>query len=105
MSYETLGLLTALLFGVAFNWHIDTLNRKNGDLGMTGIFVVAGVGITLLIAALVPDNSAPLVMFWNGAPLVLGHNVAAVFYVLPFFAASGLPMVAGSLWRYLRTLK
>ena len=105
MNYETLGLLAALLFGVAFNWHIDNFNRKNGDLGMAGIFVVAGVSITLLIAALVPDNPAPLIMAWNGTPFVLGHNVAAVLYVLPFFAASGLPMVAGSLWRYLRTLK
>ncbi len=105
MGSDFWGWLTTFVFGVAFNWHIGRLGARRAAQGLNSIFVVSGVGITLLIAASVPDNTNHKLLFtWQSTPVVLSNHAHAVIYLLPFFAAAGLPMVLGSLWRHLRTL-
>lgn len=76
-----LGLLLA--FGVLFNLGVGYLNRRGWSEGFTSLLVVAGVGATLL-ALLV----------------VLAAEVVAM--VLLAFVASGTPMIAGDIYRYVK---
>ena len=102
---ESVGWLVAFIFGIAFNWHLGVLGRQTSSKGLNGIFVVAGVGITLLIAACVPDGSAHKWLFvWQDTSIQLSNHQHAVVYLLPFFACSGLPMLLGSLWRHWQTM-
>ena len=76
-----LGLL--FLFGAAYNLLVAWLEHKGYDEGYTSLLVVGGVLVTLAASA--------LLVGWYNALLVL-----------LCFAASGLPMILGSLARYAR---
>ena len=101
---ETQGLLLAFGFGVLYNWLIVQVEQR-GTRGVTGLWVVGGVFCTLLISAMVHVDLPPLYLLWLGQPLVLSNQQHAAFFELKFFAASGLPMVVGSLWRAMRDLQ
>ena len=77
--------IAALLFvfGLAYNWLVEQLERRGHDRGYTAILVVIGVAAT--VAATLP---------------LIG--VEAVAVLLLAFAASGTPMAAGSILRYVR---
>jgi hypothetical protein len=101
MMSETLGLLLAFAFGLAYNWLIGYFEKKQVD-GLTGLWVVGGVLGTLIIAALVQVNLPRLQLLWLGHPMILTNPQHAAIYIFKFMAASGLPMVLGSLWRHWR---
>ncbi|HFC08425.1 MAG TPA: hypothetical protein ENJ54_01020 [Chloroflexi bacterium] len=78
-----LGVFFALLlFGVGFNAFVDWAERHGYTEGYTSLLVVLGVGATL------------------GGLAVLDFRGALLALLL--FIASGLPMVAGSVVRYVR---
>jgi hypothetical protein len=66
-------------FGAAYNSLMDRLRNKSGYVS---IFVAGGVLVTLVGVAIIS---------WQAALLALGA-----------FACSGLPMIAGSMYRYMR---
>lgn len=68
-------------FGLAFNWLINLFNRHGLDDGFTWLLVVVGVGITVLAAG-----------------FTIGWTAVIVLFI--YFAASGLPMAAGDIYRY-----
>lgn len=70
-------MVALLLFGVLFNQLVQWLGRRHA--GYTSLLVVVGVLITLIGVAVID---------WRAAVLSLGG-----------FAASGLPMVVGDIWR------
>lgn len=75
-------ILTSLfIFGVAYNAFVSWLERQGYDRGYTAILVVVGTLVTVV-----------------GAGLRLGTR--SVAWILTCFAASGTPMIAGSIWRY-----
>lgn len=74
--------LALLLFGMGFNWLVAWAETKKYMEGYTAFAVVAGVGITLAVTAIF----SPIY-----ALITLGA-----------FAASGLPMVAGSIYRHVK---
>ncbi len=76
-------LVGLLLFGTLYNGLVAYLERKKYIEGFVSLMVVGGVVITLMGAALIS---------WQASAIVFAC-----------FAASGLPMVAGSIWRYMRT--
>ncbi len=85
MIWPDFGILLAaifllVLFGIGYNLVVAEWERKKYLEGFTSLAVVAGVLITLLIEA--------------------GLNWQAAVLTLICFAASGLPMVIGSVWRY-----
>lgn len=69
-------------FGCAYNGFVGWLERHGYDEGYTWAMVVMGTAVTLGGMALVD---------WQGAVLAL-----------VCFAGSGLPMMAGSWWRYVQ---
>lgn len=71
-----------MLFGVQFNALVGVLGRRGYTEGFLSVFVAGGVLITLSGVAL---------LNWQAALLSLGA-----------FAASGLPMMIGSMVRYIR---
>jgi len=83
---ESLVVVGALvIFGVAYDRAVAELgNRPGGHAGFTALLVVVGVAVTVL-------------MLW---PL-LGTDAVEILVV--GFCASGVPMVAGSVQRYLRS--
>lgn len=90
MIWPDFGLLLAaivilLLLGIGYNLLIAEWERKKYLEGFTSLAVVVGVLITLLVEA--------------------GLNWQAAVLTLICFAASGLPMVAGSIWRYIKARK
>lgn len=72
-----------LLFGVAYNWLVDRWHRAGYSDGLTSLLVVAGVAVTVAAAG--------FTIGWT-----------AVLLLLLYFAASGLPMALGDLWRYVK---
>ena len=103
---ETHGLALAFLFGCGYNWILSrSVNgERRGeyrDDGLTAFWVIGGVLATLLIASLVRVSLPRLVFYWHGEALALTNQQHAVIYLLKFFAASGLPMTVGALWRHL----
>jgi len=76
----------AVLFGVIYNALIAWAGRNGHGEGLVSLFVAGGVGVTLILSA--------FVVGWLDALLVAG-----------MFAASGLPMIAGSIWRYVENLR
>ena len=72
-----------LTFGAAFNAAVQWLNRKGATEGYTWLLVVIGVAVTLLAAG----------------PVIGWANVVRLFIL---FAASGLFMAGGDIYRYLR---
>jgi hypothetical protein len=81
---ETLVIVMGLVvFGVGYNAFVAYLERQpGGHEGFTGLLVVVGVAVTVL-------------MLW---PLI---GAEAVCRLMVGFAASGAPMVAGSVRRYM----
>ena len=73
------------VFAVLFNWAISRVARV-GITGYTALMVVFGVGVVLI-----------------GAWLVYGIDIAVGMFGL--FAAAGLPMVLGAMWRWLHGIK
>ena len=74
--------LGLLLFGIGYNHLTAWLERNGYSEGYTAYLVVGGVGVTVAATSL-------LSMQW--ALVTAGA-----------FAASGLPMVLGSMWRYMQ---
>jgi len=70
-------------FGVAYNWLVIQLNRRGYDDGYTWLLVVVGVGVTVLAAG--------FTIGW-----------LAVLVLLVYFAASGLPMALGNIYRHVK---
>ena len=70
-----------MAFGLAYNGLVGWLERHGYDHGYTALLVVGGVGVTVLASA--------ILIGWSDA-----------LRVLACFAASGTPMVIGSVWRY-----
>ena len=71
-----------VLFGILYNLLMGWMEKRGYLEGLTSLAVVGGVLITLAGIAVVS---------WNAAVLALAA-----------FTASGLPMVIGSLWRYVQ---
>lgn len=69
-------------FGAAYNAAVGWLQRHGYEEGYNSLLVVAGVAATLLGVAIVNLNAAAL--------------------CLAAFCVTGLPMVAGSVWRHAR---
>ncbi len=97
---ETTGLLLALLFGIAYNKLYAHYGGETAwgtaKVAPTGLWVVCGVSAVLLIAALVDDTDVQLI--WPTMTSLSRHTYASI-HLFKFFAAAGLPMVAGSVWR------
>ena len=74
--------LALVLFGIGFNLLIEAMERRGYLEGFVSLAVAVGVLVTL---------GGVAVIWWPAAVLALGA-----------FAASGLPMVAGSIWRYIQ---
>ena len=71
-----------VLFGILYNLLMGWMEKRGYLEGLTSLAVVGGVLITLAGIAVVS---------WSAAVLALAA-----------FTASGLPMVIGSLWRYVQ---
>jgi hypothetical protein len=80
---ETLIALFAI--SVGFNWLVDVAERRGWEEGYVSFFVVLGVGYTVTGAAI-----GGLISWQDYQYLVLT------------FVASGLPMIVGSVWRYVK---
>lgn len=97
---ETTGLLLALLFGIAYNklyaHYGGVTTWGTAKIAPTGLWVTCGVLVVLVIAALVDDASAQLT--WPAMATLNRHAYASI-HLFKFFAAAGLPMVIGSVWR------
>lgn len=76
----------ALLWGVAYNWVVSWLHRNGHGDGLVSLYVAAGTAGTLALAF--------LIIPWQYA-----------LAVVILFAASGAPMIAGSLARYRENLR
>ncbi len=72
-----------LAFGIAYNWLVLELGRRGYDDGYTWLLVVIGVAVTAVAAG--------FTIGW-GAVMLLGL----------YFAASGLPMALGDIYRHVR---
>jgi predicted MFS family arabinose efflux permease len=85
LAYALVFMLLAL-FGVGYNALVSYLEKKHYQEGMLSLLVALGVAVTLLGFAILDSNASALI---------------ALFC----FAASGSPMMAGSLMRYLKARK
>ena len=74
--------LGLFVFGLGYNLAVSEFERKKFLEGFVSLAVVLGVLVTL---------GGVAVISWRAALLALGA-----------FAASGAPMVAGSIWRYVQ---
>ena len=74
--------LSLIIFGIIYNQMISWMERKHYLEGYTAIAVAMGVLVTLGMTA---------IFNWAYALLALGS-----------FCASGLPMIAGSIWRHIK---
>lgn len=83
--WQDFGLILAglFLFGVGFNWLTELAERRGWIEGYTALFVVIGVAVTVA-----------------GTGFVIGW--LHVLYLMLAFGASGLPMIVGSIARYVR---
>ena len=76
-------LLALVLFGTGYNQLISWMERTRIIEGYTALMVAVGVAVTLAAIA-----------------IICGWQVGLI--ALAAFAASGAPMLIGSLWRYAR---
>lgn len=74
--------LALVLFGIGFNALTALAERKGYMHGYTSLFVVAGVAVTVGATAMI---STAFALVTAGA-----------------FAASGTPMIVGSIWRHVQ---
>lgn len=89
LSRETwlvLALVGLALFGVLFNRKVMELEEETPDHGYTAFLVAGGVLVTVAVLT----------------PFI---GLAAALILLAGFAASGVPMMAGSVGRYLRRMQ
>ncbi len=98
---ETQALVLAFAWGCLFDWFITRFSKTKYDGGLTAIWVVIGITVTLLISSLVHVSLPRLHFIWLGQPLVMTNQQHAAIYEFKFLAAAGLPMVIGSLRRFL----
>ena len=76
-------LLGLAAFGVVYNHWVEALEKKGHDRGYMSLIVSAGCAVTLA-----------------GASFIIG--LGPVLWALICFAASGIPMIIGSISRYCR---
>jgi len=76
-------LLALAIFGVVYNRWVDSLERQGHDRGYMSFIVALGCAVTLA-----------------GAGFIVG--LEPVLWAFVCFAASGIPMIAGSVGRYCR---
>jgi len=76
-------LLALAVFGYIYNRWVEALEKKGHDRGYMSLIVSAGCAVTL-----------------GGAALIVG--LGPVLWALVCFAASGIPMIVGSVGRYCR---
>jgi hypothetical protein len=74
--------LGLLLFGIGYNAFVAWAERKGYTEGYLSLVVAFGVAVTLAGVAVL--------------------NIEAALIALLCFVASGTPMIAGSIWRYLQ---
>ncbi len=74
---------TLFVFGLAYNWFIEEIERRGLDRGYTALLVVAGVAVTVTV-------TIPLIGLEAAVTLTLA------------FVASGMPMIVGSILRHVR---
>ncbi len=79
----TIGAVAAigLLFGIAYNTFVAWLNHTGRGEGYTAFLVVGGVLVTLALAGLL---------------IGLAHTLLVIL----IFICTGLPMIAGDVYRY-----
>jgi len=75
--------VSLLAFGLVFNWLVDRWHRAGYDDGYTWLLVVIGVAVTVIAAG-----------------FTIGWTAVITLFV--FFAASGLPMALGDIWRHVK---
>ena len=93
IAAATYTLLT--VSAVALNRHIDQQPPHARPDGMTSLWVVAGVGITLAGAGVLLGLAWPLLAGIATRNGDWAAAVAAIAIVMSAFAASGLPMIFG----------
>ena len=76
-------LLALAIFGVIYNRWVEALEKKGHDRGYMSLIVSAGCAVTLA-----------------GTAFIVG--LKPVLWALVCFAASGIPMIVGSVGRYCR---
>jgi len=76
----------ALALGIVYNSFVAWMHANGHGDGLVSLLVAGGVGLTLLLAI----------------PLI---GVTNTLLVAGLFMASGLPMIAGSIWRYINNLR
>lgn len=79
-------IFAATVFGVGYNTFVGWLHRHGYNEGYTWAEVIIGVAGTLLLL--------------GGLLLATGQSLLPVLLAFALFAASGLPMAAGDIWRY-----
>lgn len=86
-SWQNIGLIMAALavLGYVYDQIVAKLEQQGYAEGFVSLLVVAGVGFTLAGVAVIDYKAALL--------------------TLAAFAASGTPMIAGSIWRYWKKRK
>ncbi len=77
-------IIALTLFGILYDHWVTQLETAGHDRGYMGFIVAIGVGVTLA-----------------GAAFIVG--IEATAWTLLCFAASGAPMIAGSVYRHCRT--
>lgn len=88
---------------IGYNWLIGRVIQRTPHHGLTALWVVGGVLLVLGMGALIND-AKPQYFYWSGAAIPLSNGQLAAWLFLKLFACAGVPMVLGSLWRYLHTL-
>lgn len=98
--------LLGLLFGLGFNWYV-TREERAGRRGFVALWVVVGVSVTLLLSVPTVSRVIDQQSACVAGKRMLGASVISwliIREILIEFAATGLPMTAGSLWRYWQAL-
>lgn len=102
---EWQALILALALGIGYNALIANAQRTQpADHGLTALWVVIGVAGVLLVSCTVKHSTDWLALYWQGKAIRLSNAQHAAWYEFKFFAAAGLPMVLGSLWRFYKRL-
>lgn len=98
---EVEAIIAAFLFGLIYNWIVGRLHARFGtDHGLVSLEVVGGVLGVLAIGALIQHPSR-FAFHAFGLDFVLSNAQSATWLYLRLFAAAGLPMVVGSMARWL----
>jgi uncharacterized membrane protein len=79
----TIVLIALFIFGIGYNWLVAKLEHQGHDRGYMGFIVAFGCAVTLL-----------------GLGAIVGWEPVA--WAFTCFAASGIPMIAGSIRRHVR---